>query len=458
MFLINNLNKFKNNIAIVSENNKKYTYKKLQENLNNLSKKIKERSLAFIICKNDLSTVIAYLGFLKSKSVIALIDENIKAKSLDNLIELYQPEYIYGINEKHNFEKKEYKKKKFRGKYFMEHNNIPNIRKKFHKDLCLLISTSGTTGSPKLVKLSYLNLESNIKSISKFLNINSKDITITTLPLSYVYGLSILNTHLYNGSQIILNDKSIIQKEFWNKLNTFKVTNFGGVPYLYNIILKLKFLNNFYPYLKYVTIAGGKLDHRDLISLHNLLKKNKTKLIVMYGAAEATARMSYVPYEFFEKKLDSIGIAVPGGKLRIANSKSKFGEIIYKGKNVFMGYAKKLKDLSIIEKNRTELRTGDIGFKDKDGFFYVKGRKDRYIKIYGIRVSLDEIQSILSSNNIENICKIKEKNKIQIFLKENIDIEKVKKIILDNINLHLSVFEFKKVKKFKISNNFKFIL
>lgn len=132
----------------------------------------------------------------------------------------------------------------------------------------MLISTSGTTGSPKLVKLSYLNLESNIKSISKFLNINSKDITITTLPLSYVYGLSILNTHLYNGSQIILNNKSIIQKEFWNKLNTFKVTNFGGVPYLYNIILKLKFLNNFYPYLKYVTIAGGKLDHRDLINLH----------------------------------------------------------------------------------------------------------------------------------------------------------------------------------------------
>lgn len=111
MFLINNLNKFKNNIAIISENNKKYTYKKLQENLNNLSKKIKQRSLAFIICKNDLSTVIAYLGFLKSKSVIALIDENIKVKSLDNLIELYQPEYIYGIEEKHNFKKKEYKKK-----------------------------------------------------------------------------------------------------------------------------------------------------------------------------------------------------------------------------------------------------------------------------------------------------------------------------------------------------------
>ena len=459
MFLIKKLNKFKNNIAIVDENNKKYSYKKIKQEINTFSKIInKKRRLCFILCQNDISTIIAYLSFLSSGSVVALIDKNIKNNSLQNLINIYEPDYIFGLNEKYKFIFKNYKNINSTKKYILRRIKTKKTKSKFHKDLCLLISTSGTTGSPKFVKLSYSNLESNTTSITKFLNIKSNDITITTLPLSYVYGLSILNTHLYSGWKIILNNSSVIHPDFWKKLNYFKVTNFGGVPYLYKLILKLKYLYKSYPNLKYLTIAGGKLDQKNLIELNNILKKNNTKLIVMYGAAEATARMSYLPYEYFEKKTNSIGIAIPGGKLKIQKSKKKVGEIIYEGKNVFMGYAKNIRDLSIKKDNDLKLKTGDIGFKDKDGFFFIKGRKDRYVKIYGLRVNLDEIQNVLLSHNIENVCKFDGENKILVLYKCNINEHNLKKIILDHINLHPGVFQFKKVKKFQISNNFKVIL
>ena len=458
MFLIKKFNNFKKNIAIITDDNKKYTYEKLQKKINSFSKKINKRSLCFVLCENDFSTIIAYLGFLNSNSVIALIDQNIKITSLKNLINLYEPEYIFGDDTKNSFILNNYKKSYLKKKYLMERKDIKNMKRRFHKDLCLLISTSGTTGSPKLVKLSYLNLESNIASISKYLNIKSNDTTITTLPLSYVYGLSILNTHLYNGGKIVLNNTSLIQKNFWKRLNDLKVTSFGGVPYLYKIILKLKYLNKSYPYLKYLTVAGGKLDEKNLLELNNILKKDKTKLIIMYGAAEATARMSYVPYKYLEDKINSIGIPIPGGKLKIRKNKSKFGEIIYEGKNVFMGYAKNFKDLNSKIDNNFKLNTGDIGFKDKDGFFYIKGRKDRFIKIFGLRINLDEIQNILLNNNIENVCKFDGKNKIFIFYKDNIKEDIVRNVILEYINLHPSIFELRKVKKFQISNNFKVIL
>ena len=458
MFLIKKFNKFNNNIAIIDENNKKHSYKEIKQEINIFSKIIKERRLCFILCQNDFSTIIAYLGFLNSGSVVALIDKNIKSNSLQNLIKIYEPDYIFASNEKNKDKFENYEKINSTKKYLFSRINTKKNKSKFHKDLCLLISTSGTTGSPKFVKLSYSNLESNTVSITKFLNIRSNDITITTLPLSYVYGLSILNTHLYRGGKIILNNSSVIQPDFWKKLNLFKVTNFGGVPYLYKLILKLKYLNNSYPNLKYLTIAGGKLEEKNLIELNNILKKNKTKLIVMYGAAEATARMSYLPYEYFEKKTNSIGIAIPGGKLKIQKNVKKEGEIIFEGKNVFMGYAKNTKDLSTKKDNNLKLKTGDIGFKDKDGFFFIKGRKDRYVKIYGLRVNLDEIQNILLGNNIENICKFDGENKILVLLKNNINKDKIKKIILDHINLHPSIFRFRKVKKFKISKNFKVIL
>ena len=165
----------------------------------------------------------------------------------------------------------------------------------------LLISTSGTTGSTKFVRQSYENLRNNTKSIIDFLKISELDNTITTLPMSYVYGLSVINTHLEMGGNITLNSSSIIQKIFWEKIYKNKITNFAGVPYTYEIMEKLDLKKFNLKFLKYTTQAGGKVPINTIKKLISNYEKSDIKLIVMYGASEATARMSYLPCEILKK-------------------------------------------------------------------------------------------------------------------------------------------------------------
>ena len=279
--------------------------------------------------------------------------------------------------------------------------------------------------------------------------------------MSYVYGLSIINTHLNQGASIVLNNKSIIEKEFWNKLQKNKVTNFGGVPYTYSILEKIKFKNFDLSSLKYTTQAGGKINKQ---TASNILKEYSPlgiKLYIMYGAAEATARMSYLPLKNIEK-IESIGKAIPGGEFYLENSDGKkiqeintHGELIYKGKNVCMGYAENLQDLTKDDVNKGILKTGDIAYKDKDDFYYLVGRKDRYIKIYGMRINLQELENIISNFGIENICIQKKENMITVFIKNDVELEKLKKHITSITKLHPSVFVFKTIKDFPLNKNYK---
>ena len=279
--------------------------------------------------------------------------------------------------------------------------------------------------------------------------------------MSYVYGLSIINTHLNQGASIVLNNKSIIEKEFWNKLQKNKVTNFGGVPYTYSILEKIKLKNFDLSSLKYTTQAGGKINKQ---TASNILKEYSPlgiKLYIMYGAAEATARMSYLPLKNIEK-IESIGKAIPGGEFYLENSDGKkiqeintHGELIYKGKNVCMGYAENLQDLTKDDVNKGILKTGDIAYKDKDDFYYLVGRKDRYIKIYGMRINLQELENIISNFGIENICIQKKENMITVFIKNDVELEKLKKHITSITKLHPSVFVFKTIKDFPLNKNYK---
>ena len=177
----------------------------------------------------------------------------------------------------------------------------------------LLISTSGSTGSPKLVRLSYKNIESNTNSIVKYLNIKKEDVTITTLPISYVYGLSVVNTHLSSGATIVLTNKSMVEKDFWKIVEKYSVNNFSGVPYNYTLIERFKKFD-LPKSIKYTTQAGGKMNTLLINKIINLYKKKKIKFIQMYGAAEATSRMSYLKWLCAPKKIGSIGKPIPGGK------------------------------------------------------------------------------------------------------------------------------------------------
>ena len=458
MRLLTNLKKYRNNTAIIIKNNY-ISFGELDKQSDKLAKKLNKKNLAFLICENEIESILFYLSSLKNKCALVLLEKNITEFNLNSLIQQYEPKYIFK-NKKNKIKCKNFTKKEIFLNYLIfENKNKLNIN--IHKNLKILISTSGTTGNPKYVKLSEQNLGSNIKSIITYLKLDRYDSTITTLPMNYVYGLSIINTHLFVGGKIILNDFSVIDKRFWELIANHKITNINGVSYLYEIMDKIKFLDKDLSYVKFFTHAGGKISRQLQKKLIDFCIKNKKKIFFMYGAAEATARMGYVPWEYAKKKIGSIGIAIKGGRLWLENKKkqkiikkNKIGELFYSGKNVFSGYANNFRDLSTIN-NLDILRTGDFAKKDKDGFYFLSGRSDKFVKIQGNRLNLEDIERYTSNFGVKSVCKLNKQNKISIFIEKDIDERMLLNEIRNRVTVHPSNFIIKKIKKFPLNKNFK---
>jgi acyl-coenzyme A synthetase/AMP-(fatty) acid ligase len=231
--------------------------------------------------------------------------------------------------------------------------------------------------------------------------------------MNYTFGLSIINTHLAVGATILLTDKTIIQRDFWNFMSINKATSFSGVPYTYEILNKLSFFRRQLPTLKTMTQAGGKL----LPELHQKFAEwaetSGKNFVVMYGSAEATARMGYLPPEISLKKCGCMGKAIPGGKFiltdgngRKITSTNTVGELVYEGENVMLGYALSGEDLAKGDENHGHLLTGDMAKFDSDGIYTIVGRKKRFLKIFGNRIGLDETERLIKSHfdDIECAC------------------------------------------------------
>ena len=180
----------------------------------------------------------------------------------------------------------------------------------------------------------------------------------------------------------------------------------------------------------------------------------------MYGAAEATARMSILPGKFSKEKINSIGFPISGGEFKLLDEKNRIideplvdGELIYNGKNVCMGYARNYNDLSKDNENNFILNTGDIAYKDKDNFYYIKGKKSRYVKVIGNRISLDELEKILFEYGYENVCVQNVKEKITIFINKKFSEKDIKKYISNYTNLHESLFKCIQISEFPMTDN-----
>ncbi|MDR0611422.1 MAG: AMP-binding protein, partial [Planctomycetaceae bacterium] len=364
------------------------------------------------------------------------------------LLEVYLPEYIF-LSEKWKDLLPEYFEPV---EYFRNHvlyRNTKGVRPELHDDLALLLTTSGSTGSPKLVRLSYRNIQSNAESIAEYLEITAEDRAITTMPMSYTYGLSIINSHLIKGATIITSELSLVERKFWDIVKNLKPTTFGGVPYIYEILKKLRFKQMLLPSLRYITQAGGKLSQELVEEFRDICKEKGIRFIVMYGQTEATARMSYLPYENSFEKSRSIGIAIPGGKFWIENENGEIietsetkGELVYQGENVSLGYAESPADFVKGDENNGILRTGDIAYRDADGFYYIVGRKKRFIKIFGNRVSLDETESLLQSHFSDtNIACSGIDDKMYIFIVNELLKENIQKFLTERTGLNTTAFK-----------------
>ncbi|HLD53080.1 MAG TPA: AMP-binding protein [Sediminibacterium sp.] len=445
----NDLGKHQNSIVFTTID-EQISYNDLVFEIEKLSENLLARKLAFIICENNIESVLGYLTFLRIGIVPLLVSKSIDRELLNDLITNYKPNYIWA--------NKDYTlsndwKITHSNRTFQLQESISPFNHEFHPSLALLLMTSGSTGSPVLVRLSYQNLIQNTISISDSLGISKEDKPITTLPMNYTFGLSIINSHLLNGCEIILTELSILSKDFWDLFKSRKPTTFGGVPYTYQMLKRIGFEKMDLPFLKKLTQAGGKLDHNMSKYFAELCLLKGIKFFVMYGQTEATARMSCLPAEDAVKKAGSIGIPIPNGSfylvddnLDVINEADKEGELYYKGPNVSMGYAYNVNDLILGDENNGVLATGDLAKKDNEGYYYIVGRKKRFLKIFGNRISLDEIENITLKNGYSCVCTGVD-DKLYVFTENEQDVLELKNLISAKISIHHSAIIVKHISK-----------
>ena len=277
-------------------------------------------------------------------------------------------------------------------------------RRVLHPDLALLLSTSGSTGSPKLVRLSAGNVLSNAGAIATYLGLGPADRTITALPLHYCYGLSVLHSHLVAGASVVLTTASVVDPRFAAAVHDHGVTNIAGVPHTFALLERAGPERVHAPSLRFLTQAGGRMHPGDVARWRDRLEGWGAELYVMYGQTEATARMAYLPPHLARVRPDAIGIPIPGGALEVRALPDRddgVGELVYKGPNVMLGYAVDDGDLAR-GATLTELRTGDLGRYDADhGVFEVVGRSNRFVKPYGLRIDLDAVEVRLAAAGVE---------------------------------------------------------
>ncbi len=356
------------------------------------------RRLVFLFSRNDVNSVIALLGALAAGAPVALLDAGLDPTLKRKLIDAYLPEVLVGGVEP---------------ELAAAVGAVPTtsllhpccfergaVAGPLHAELGLLLSTSGTTGSPKFVRLAASAVQANAASIAEALSIDATERAICSLPLHYSYGLSVLTSHLAVGGSVVFNPFGIVQAEFWRLARDTGCTSFAGVPTMYQMLRRLDFRALDVPALRVMTQAGGKLANELIEDFHARMIGRGGRFFVMYGQTEATARIAVLPPSLLPEKVGCVGCAIPGGTITIEDASGARvppltkGEIVYRGPNVMMGYARCRSDLGLGDQLGGVLKTGDTGYLDADGLLHVTGRSQRMAKIFGLRVDLDEIEAL----------------------------------------------------------------
>ena len=361
------------------------------------------RCLIFCICRNEPGAVMGYLGGLENNAVPMLLGSDIGQRQFEKFFETYEPEFLWAPNGwvEENCHRKFQKIYETYG-YVLWKTVFPSVP--MNGKLALLLATSGSTGDSKLVRLSRENLVANAESILTYLKLQERERPITTLPMQYTYGLSVINSHFLAGACILMTTASMVQREFWDFFEKEKATSFAGVPYTYEILKRMGIFERKFPSLNSITQAGGKLSPVLQKKVGTWAKEQGIDFFVMYGQTEATARMSYLPPERCLDKIGSIGIQIPGGRFALEDGQGReidsshtVGELVYYGANVSLGYAQSKLDLQCADERKGRLLTGDMAMRDSEGYYYIIGRKKRFIKIFGVRVALDECEQVLTA-------------------------------------------------------------
>lgn len=390
------------------------------------------RMLAFHYISNTVEGVAQLLGAASAGHVVALLDPKLPARAKADLAARYRPGIILDDDTE----------------------PLQGTLSDLHPDLAVLLSTSGSTGSPKFVRLSASNLASNARAIAEVLDIRSHEAGCGHLPLHYSYGLSVLTSHLSAGAPLHLTERGFLDPDFWPQMKRWRIAHLPGVPFHYNTLRRFGFAKLDLPELRVMTQAGGALDVRIRKMAHDYMDARGGRFHVMYGQTEAAPRITTLAHEGFAEHAETVGSALPRGRIEIIGANGApcvEGEVIYYGPNVMMGYAENPADLARGDDMGGRLATGDIGSLDEDGCLTITGRVKRMGKLAGLRVNLDEVERALIGLG-EDFAVVDKGEMLMIYHLPNADPgalkERALKQLSDRFTLPKTAYRFKQVDGF----------
>jgi acyl-coenzyme A synthetase/AMP-(fatty) acid ligase len=345
-----------------------------------------------LFAKNDVGSIVVYLAALEAEHATCLLPSDFECPAATDLIDEYLPDIIAVQHDKVDAILK-------RGYVVAGGESGLSILARHNRHLeppnealALILTTSASSGGRKCVRLSRASVAASSVQVSAALHISETDRSVLTLPFSYVYGLSVLNSALHAGASIVLARGTPASPGYWEAVAQSQPTMVPTVSQTLEYLRWLNFDARRLPSLRGLTHSGEPLDPRLFQWMWDCFGGLGASLYLMYGQTEACGRISVLPPERVLDKHGSVGKAIPGGRISIEPK----GEIVYRGAGVMLGYATGRKDLAEGDALRGVLNTGDIGRFDEEGFLYITGRSTRYCKVFGRRISLDEMEASLS--------------------------------------------------------------
>ena len=415
-------------LAAIDSEGGKVTYGEILQLADYIAKTIPERALCFMRVGNNVTSLSWVMASLISRKLVPLILNAKTDEALySNLLETYKPAYIWQDGT-------------------LNRTNNPIVP--LYEELSHLLPTSGSTGSPKLVRHCYDNIEAAGLNISTFFEIKETDRPLMVLPLYYTMGMSMVFSHLKVGATILITGRNMTDAVFWKFIKEEHATSFTGVPYSFQILNLMRFFRMDLPDLELLTQGGGKMPHELNVKFAEYCRDHGKRWIATYGQSECTARMAYLPAKWAVEKAGSIGIAVPNGELSLIDTVGNpiitphtEGEMCYRGRNVTLGYARQYIDLERGDERHGFIQTGDLAYFDEDGCYYIVGRMGRFLKLFGMRVGLDECEQIIASDcQIESAC-VGTDEKMIVYITDANKSQAVKDALVEKTHIVATSFE-----------------
>jgi len=384
-----------------------------------------QRQRAFVVlrCSLSIEAVAAYAALVVDGHVPLLLETDLSRELLEQMVQLYRPDAVIDP---------------------LAGGAAPGPGASdpvpLHSDLGVLLTTSGSTGSPKLVRQKASGVRANAASIAAYLQLGPDERPLLHLPMSYSYGLSIIHSHLVAGASICLTRRSVMEPDYWNDLRRVQATSVSGVPFHYTAIRRLGEARLDIPSLTTLTQAGGRLDPKLTAYFAEWANRTGRRFVVMYGQTEAGPRIAYLPPDKALAAPDAIGVPIPGVQIDLVDENGRPvadgqpGEMVVRSPAVMMGYALQPADLALGDTLGGALHTGDLAALGEDGLLRVVGRRSRMLKIYGLRINLEEIEQRLAGLGHAALC-FGEDDKLRVLVEGHGDASDIRKRIVDLFSL-----------------------